>query len=96
MLGYTLVNMLFFSYVMCIKVSYLSDLLGFKLLLHHVCKDLLSSITGSYELRKSFDWALITSGSTLATFGAPFPVINSEEKKTARQSCNHPHAHFDA
>lgn len=66
---------------MCVKVCYLSDLLGLKLLLHHGCKDLLSSITGSYELRKPFDWASITSGSTLPTFGAPFPVVNSEEKK---------------
>lgn len=62
--------------------------MGLKLLLHHGCKDLLSSITGSYELRKPFDWALITSGPALPTFGVPFPV-NSEEKKavTELSSC---------
>lgn len=66
---------------MGIKAYYLSDLLVPKLLLYHGCKDLLSSITGSYELRKPFDWALITSGSTLAASGAPFPVVNGEKEK---------------
>lgn len=81
MLAYISVNMLFLRSVMCVIVCYLSDLLGLQLLFHHGCKNLLSSITGSYELWKPVDWALITSGSTLPTFGAPFPVVNSEEKK---------------